>query len=72
MADLVAISAPNGRTYRVHPFVAEQGEWFAPDRDGLRRQLPAVTAFERDLARLAQSQPTPAPTPSGEIAVKFA
>lgn len=65
MANLVAIIDPStGREYRVHPFIAECGEWLATSREGLRQQLPGVHAFERDLARLAtqpHSQRTPSP-----------
>lgn len=53
MADLVVITDPaTGQTYRVHPFVAENGEWFGCDRTSLRALLPGIAAFERDLARL--------------------
>ena len=64
MSNLVAITDPvTQREYRVHPFIAECGEWFAQDRAGLRRQLPDIHAFERDLARLTSVHSTPVPEP---------
>lgn len=52
MSNLVTITDPStGRTYRVHPFVAEQGEWFDQDDAAFRAQLPGAATLERDLAR---------------------
>ena len=60
MADLVEITDPHTRkTYRVHPWFAEHGEWFARDKAGMRAQLPGVHAFERHMGHeLAQASHT--------------
>lgn len=59
MTDLVPITDPaTGRVYRVHPRIAERGEWLPMDKAELRTALPGIQAFERDLGRLlAQHQP---------------
>lgn len=55
MADLVPISDPTtGKTYRVHPWIAEQGEWIATNKAALRAQLPGMEAFERGVALVAK------------------
>ena len=76
MNNLVTITDPQtGREYRVHPFIAEQGEWFPRKNRDLRALLPGITAFERDLARLAQAStgsqtPTQHSTASGELVLE--
>lgn len=75
MANLVAIIDPiTGREYRVHPFIAANGEWFPRDKQAFRALFPGVNAFERDLACLA-AQHVYSATPdavSGETQVKSA
>lgn len=57
MANLVAITDPStGLSYRVHPFIAEQGEWFAEDNAAFRAQLPGAATLERDMARALRSR----------------
>jgi len=52
MSELVEITDPyTGKTYRVHPWFAEHGEWMARDKAGMRAQLPGIHAFERQMAR---------------------
>lgn len=60
MSDLVTISDPaTGRAYRVHPYIAERGEWLSAVKAELRAALPGVEAFERQLGRLTHQQPQP-------------